>query len=442
MEGAPDHLIVLVHGNNGHADDWSRVAERLRALFGETATVLRSTANQASTKRGVAVGGAALAQEVITAVRRLMRSEDDEGAATGRRVLRFSMLGHSLGGLYIRYALALLARDPLARPVEAGGRLDWRSVAFLCSPHLGSRRPGGTLVKGAWRLAVHGVVHSLYGPTGADLMLGAPTAGNGEAAAEVDGGGVDAPVLLRMSHPESPWARALASFAHRTFVAITDGDMSVPYCAAAVRGDNPHPRCSLWAGQSSWRIAQHAGFCEPLRATLDRFASLAESRVALAPDGARDADVASADAAGGAGGADPAGGADAGGAHWCASQRDEPEAEAWAPRSAESLREAAGVLVPDERSEVEYPRGVVDWITGVARPFRQIDIEVALHNASLLGCVHNFPIGKMQLGELAPLSEQWVDVLCGIVWHDHAHARPDRPASNSDRGRAGEGGAE
>jgi len=54
------------------------------------------------------------------------------------------------------------------------------------------------------------------------------------------GGLQPVPTLLQISHPSSPHMVALRQFRHRTLVALTQHDLSVPYASAAVR------RCVWW----------------------------------------------------------------------------------------------------------------------------------------------------------------------------------------------------
>ena len=150
-------------------------------------TVLASRANTASTLVGVLEGGHTLATEIIAAARKLpthttaatRATQSGSGehidptdlSATATRPVRyrFSILGHSLGGLFARCGRCRARRpsclvvthawccvgglraclaELAAHPTTAHGRLlHWVSYTSLCSPHLGSIRPGGTAAK-------------------------------------------------------------------------------------------------------------------------------------------------------------------------------------------------------------------------------------------------------------------------------------------------------
>lgn len=127
----PPHVVVLVHGNNGAPSDMDAVERALRRRYGDRQLlVIKSRANSADTSLGVEVGGAKLAQEVVDAVLAL---ELDPRVPR----YRLSVVGHSLGGLYARYALAHIT--------ETLAMLDMDFVSFVtvCTPHLGSRRARG-----------------------------------------------------------------------------------------------------------------------------------------------------------------------------------------------------------------------------------------------------------------------------------------------------------
>jgi hypothetical protein len=106
------------------------------------------------------------------------------------------------------------------------------------------------------RYGIHSVlaIDTIYGRTGADLL--------GKQAQEetqvVEG---SKPVLESMSEPDSLFLFCLNKFRHRTLVAMTDGDVVVPYASASIRNFNPYPSNSLSGQFSTWRwYIQHSGF--------------------------------------------------------------------------------------------------------------------------------------------------------------------------------------
>ncbi len=175
---------------------------------------------------------------------------------------RISLVGNSLGGLYMRYAAKLLYRDDGgARAVGAAAGGGGATVAGLqpsvfmtiASPHLGVRR--FTYVP--LPAMLHPLAGVVMGKTGADLFLSKPWSaaaqpdsppsdagdsrtGHDEAAETCEaregggraGGGREAPLLYNMATSEE-FLRPLKAFRWRRAYANRHGDFMVPYGTAA-----------------------------------------------------------------------------------------------------------------------------------------------------------------------------------------------------------------
>lgn len=127
----PPHIIVLVHGNNGAPTDFDAIEACLVKKYGaDQVLIIKSEANHMRTSMGVKAGGARLAVEVYEKVFNYELSPEVN-------TYKFSIIAHSLGGLYARFALVQI--------MESLSPLDIQYVGFvtLCTPHLGSRRPRG-----------------------------------------------------------------------------------------------------------------------------------------------------------------------------------------------------------------------------------------------------------------------------------------------------------
>ncbi|KAF0714638.1 Aste57867_3772 [Aphanomyces stellatus] len=239
----PEHLFVCLHGIYGKPSDSDHIADALKHTFGAVALVLQSSINTHKTHSGVRQMGTALATEVLDV---LLRHRVDD-----TKTYRLSIVGHSLGGIIGRYALVYM-QDALR-----GLHVTPTSFVTLCTPHLGSRRPGGHLGHQLWKATVHGVmsITLIYGQTGTDLLL------------QDD---VDMPLLAVMSQPDSIFMTALAAFQHRTAIAMIQGDHIVPYASAAI-----HPRVVETApferaNSFGWRwTMSHSGFGDAFRRFLD-----------------------------------------------------------------------------------------------------------------------------------------------------------------------------
>lgn len=129
------HIVVLVHGNNGSPVDFDPIAQALRSKYSDDASallIIQSGANHQQTSMGVEVGGAKLAEEIVETVCAFELSPSVTK-------YRFSIVGHSLGGLYARYAIAKVV-EQLSDLLD---NVEFVSFVTLCTPHLGSRRARG-----------------------------------------------------------------------------------------------------------------------------------------------------------------------------------------------------------------------------------------------------------------------------------------------------------
>jgi predicted esterase YcpF (UPF0227 family) len=93
----PDHLVVLVHGILASPSDWKYVEGELKSRLGNKFLIHASSVNSfLQTLAGIDLGGKRLADEVQQIV---------DGAPSLKRI---SFVAHSLGGLFARYAIAML----------------------------------------------------------------------------------------------------------------------------------------------------------------------------------------------------------------------------------------------------------------------------------------------------------------------------------------------
>ncbi|KAE9591337.1 hypothetical protein Lal_00038568 [Lupinus albus] len=97
LNNDPDHLLVLVHGISGSPSDWTYAEGELKRQLGKNFLVYASASNAYSmTFTGIDESGRRLADEVRQVVKQT------------RSLKRISFLAHSLGGLFARYAVAVL----------------------------------------------------------------------------------------------------------------------------------------------------------------------------------------------------------------------------------------------------------------------------------------------------------------------------------------------
>ncbi|GJN16087.1 hypothetical protein PR202_gb03039 [Eleusine coracana subsp. coracana] len=138
--GFPEHLVVMVNGLVGSADDWKFAAEQFVRRMPDKVIVHRSQCNSATqTFDGVDLMGERLANEVLSVVEQR------------RGVKKISFLAHSLGGLVARYAIGRLyepntkTQSSSGKNIEEPGHLEGfiaglepMNFITFASPHLGS----------------------------------------------------------------------------------------------------------------------------------------------------------------------------------------------------------------------------------------------------------------------------------------------------------------
>ncbi|RHZ41660.1 hypothetical protein DYB26_007032, partial [Aphanomyces astaci] len=139
----PQHIFVCVHGIYGKPSDSDHIAAALTRTFGESAKVLQSAANTHKTHLGVRLMGTNLAIEVLDMLHSHQTHPGKDVPTNERRGdgTRLSFIGHSLGGIVARYAIVYLQAALIAYGIQP------TSFTTLCTPHLGSRRPGGSFGK-------------------------------------------------------------------------------------------------------------------------------------------------------------------------------------------------------------------------------------------------------------------------------------------------------
>jgi len=154
------------------------------------------------THEGIDVGGLRLTEEILAI------------ASKYPCLKRFSIIGHSLGGLYARYAIGRLYIKGFFDKLTA---TNYISVA---TPHLGCRRSPRYFVNGM----VQYITKGLFSQTGTQLTL-------------EDGNN---PLLKQMASQDSPYYKGLALFSQRLLYANVFNDLTVPYSTAAILPYNPY----------------------------------------------------------------------------------------------------------------------------------------------------------------------------------------------------------
>ncbi|XP_024022926.1 putative lipase ROG1 [Morus notabilis] len=248
----PNHLVIMVNGLVGKAQNWKFAAKQFLKKYPNDVVVHCSECNSlVLTLDGVDVMGDRLAEEVISVIKR------------HPGVQKISFVGHSLGGLIARYAIAVLyERDITREPKQSQENGDCRTdgpedprseerikgkiaglepMNFITSatPHLGSRGHKQvpifcglyTLEKVAFRTS------SFLGKTGRHLFL-----------ADSDNG--KPPLLLRMASDSEnlKFISALGSFKRRVAYANVRFDSLVGWSTSSLRHRDELPKLKRKSG--------------------------------------------------------------------------------------------------------------------------------------------------------------------------------------------------
>ena len=197
-----DHLVVLSHGIMGTGEDLGYLASLLET---SGCTILRSVSNEQNSLDGVKSGGEKLASEILGCI------------ANNGQLKRLSVVGNSLGGLYMRYAMKILFDDSDG---TVGGLQPHRFMS-IATPHLGVRdwtivEDNGFTVPDIFKFLVSKAMFS----TGRDLFGFTPDKTGDET------------LLFLMATDES-FLKPLRIFKARRLYANLQNDMVVPLGTAA-----------------------------------------------------------------------------------------------------------------------------------------------------------------------------------------------------------------
>ncbi|XP_050214287.1 putative lipase ROG1 [Mercurialis annua] len=255
----PYHLVVMVNGFIGSAKNFKFAAEQFLKRYPRDIVVHCSKTNSATlTYDGVDVMGNRLANEVLSVIER------------HPSVKKISFIGHSLGGLVARYAIAkLYERDTNKELSQANGDckndesvetcmeekvksriagLEPMNFITLATPHLGSRgHKQVPMFCGSYTLEkVAGHFSWFLGRTGNHLFLR-------------DGSNEKPPLLLQMVRDSEnlKFMSALQSFKHHVAYANTRFDHIVGWSTSSIRHRNELPKRRYLSRDEKYRHIVH-----------------------------------------------------------------------------------------------------------------------------------------------------------------------------------------
>lgn len=233
----PDHLLVLVHGIMASPSDWTYFEAELKKRLGRNFLIYASSSNTfTKTFGGIDGAGKRLAEEVRQVVQKT------------ESLKKISFLAHSLGGLFARYAVAVLyeASDSSNGDLDDASKADSFSergmiaglepISFitLASPHLGVRgRNQLPLLFGVPFLEklAPPIAPLVAGRTGSQLFL-------------TDGKPNRPPLLLKMATDceDGKFISAVGAFKCRIVYANVSFDHMVGWRTSSIRRENELPK--------------------------------------------------------------------------------------------------------------------------------------------------------------------------------------------------------
>ena len=174
-------------GDDAENNEIAAAIDQIRASLGQNVLVHSATCNEGKTNDGVRAGGERLVEEMLQVIRkeadrtRRKNQRHRDGDLGGEEVvdITLSLVGNSLGGIYSRYAIALLfemAEEVDENDVDCSGktflldngsiRLRFETFCTTATPHLGcSRHTYVSLPRSA-----ETAVGNFLGETGRDLF--------------------------------------------------------------------------------------------------------------------------------------------------------------------------------------------------------------------------------------------------------------------------------
>ncbi|KAH7914861.1 putative serine esterase-domain-containing protein [Hygrophoropsis aurantiaca] len=212
------HLLVLIHGMWGNPSHLAHLDKVIREVKGgvestgsdgvELAVLVAETNKDESTYDGIDWGGERVAEEILDEVKKF---EDQ-----GKKVIRFSVTGYSLGGLVARYVIGILHQRKFFETITP--------VNFntLATPHIGIPRFASTF-------------SSISAYLGPKLL-----SRSGEQFFCVDKWSPKGrPLVEVLADPERVFYQALLLFPNICIYANAIHDRTVPFVTAAISAENP-----------------------------------------------------------------------------------------------------------------------------------------------------------------------------------------------------------
>lgn len=221
------HLVVLVHGLWGNRSHMNEIRNYILSQQGsckQKLVVHQTHLNEGyKTYDGIDVCGIRVAKEI-----------EDEIAALGDSVVKFSLIGYSLGGLICRYALGVLYQTQIF------AKRDIELVNFItfCTPHVGVLAPGNNMAVKLFNT----IVPLVLGNSGKQMFLKDKYNGF--------------PLLYVMSLPNSVFYKALKEFKYRSLYANIINDKRTAWWTSGISRNDPFIEINEKNGMGRFRFVE------------------------------------------------------------------------------------------------------------------------------------------------------------------------------------------
>mmetsp|Transcript_3130 Transcript_3130/g.4620 ORF Transcript_3130/g.4620 Transcript_3130/m.4620 type:complete len:371 (+) Transcript_3130:39-1151(+) len=225
------NYFVFTHGLHGEKNDWDAIIEVMTKQLNnrDNVKILVAESNEKRTTEGIMRGGQNVAEEILGDLKTIDIKNKD---------IHFSMIGHSLGGLFSRCAVKYLFEDKwFKKRVNDNGttnpnnkeedtRIIPTSFITIATPNLGSKRAKSD----HWG-------KSFY-KWGSDIALGNFIQQTGKDLGLINN-------VLEDLSTKDEFIKPLMLFKYPTLISSIYHDMTVPFCTASARHDNPYDVTSI-----------------------------------------------------------------------------------------------------------------------------------------------------------------------------------------------------
>jgi len=210
-----DHVVVFQHGLHGFPSSFNTWVTLLKNKLASNKYhfhIATSNSGFLITHDGIDVGGKRLAEE-IEKLRQNLALE---------KGTKLSLVGHSLGGLYCRYAIGYM--------FEQGTLENWelKQLITFASPHMGVRKSPSQYILSTLAFFY---CRKFISRTGLQLIY-----------EDSDQG---LPLLQQMADPEGPYFLALKKFQRRVLYSNISNDIQVEFTSGAIVSTNPFSKITL-----------------------------------------------------------------------------------------------------------------------------------------------------------------------------------------------------